>query len=93
MGGGTGTFAAQMAVHGITILSTEANFEKGALGAVGGIPFFEVMASRGVVPLVVPTKVQYSLFTAVPLFRTIHNSTVVQYCSLLYLLLGTVYQT
>ena len=58
MGGGTGTFAAQMALHNVTILTTESNLEAGPLGASTGVPFFEAMAARGVVPLAVPQQVR-----------------------------------
>jgi len=56
-GGGTGTFAAQMALHDVTILTTETNTEAGPLGATTGIPFFEAMAARGVGALAVPQQV------------------------------------
>ncbi|XP_042509318.1 probable methyltransferase At1g29790 [Macadamia integrifolia] len=56
IGAGTGTFAARMKLHNITVLSTTMNL---------GAPYSEVTALRGLVPLHVPLQQRLPIFDGV----------------------------
>ncbi|CAI5473905.1 unnamed protein product [Closterium sp. Yama58-4] len=56
VGGGTGSFAAHMARHGVTVMTTAMNYET-VLGRHAGLPYFEAIAMRGLIPLFLPHKV------------------------------------
>ncbi|CAI5463195.1 unnamed protein product [Closterium sp. Yama58-4] len=60
-GGGTGTFAAHMALYNVTILTTAMNVETVA-GRTGGLPYMETLAHRGLIPLWLPHKARLPLF-------------------------------
>ncbi|GJP38254.1 hypothetical protein CLOM_g22717 [Closterium sp. NIES-68] len=60
-GGGTGTFAAHMALYNVTILTTAMNVETVA-GRTGGLPYMETLAQRGLIPLWLPHKARLPLF-------------------------------
>ncbi|XP_010243696.1 PREDICTED: uncharacterized protein LOC104587687 [Nelumbo nucifera] len=56
VGAGTGTFAARMKLHNITVLSTTMNL---------GAPYSEVTALRGLIPLHVPLQQRFPIFDGV----------------------------
>ncbi|CAI5528409.1 unnamed protein product [Closterium sp. Naga37s-1] len=60
-GGGTGTFAAHMALYNVTCLTTAMNVEAVA-GRTGGLPYMETLAHRGLIPLWLPHKARLPLF-------------------------------
>lgn len=58
VGGGTGSFAAHMALHGVTVMTTAFNVET-VYNKIGGLPYMETIALRGLIPLHVPHKVRF----------------------------------
>lgn len=56
IGGGTGTFAAQMKQHNVTVITTTMNL---------GAPYNEAVALRGLVPLHVPLQQRLPVFDGV----------------------------
>lgn len=56
VGAGTGTFAAKMKLHNVTVVSTTMNL---------GAPYNEVVALRGLVPLHVPLQQRFPIFDGV----------------------------
>ncbi|XP_051128790.1 probable methyltransferase At1g29790 [Andrographis paniculata] len=56
VGGGTGTFAAQMKLHNVTVITTTMNL---------GAPYNEAVALRGLVPLHVPLQQRLPVFDGV----------------------------
>ncbi|XP_015067230.1 uncharacterized protein LOC107012026 [Solanum pennellii] len=56
IGGGTGTFAAQMKLHNVTVVTTTMNL---------GAPYSETVALRGLVPLHVPLQQRLPVFDGV----------------------------
>ncbi|GJP52353.1 hypothetical protein CLOM_g11479 [Closterium sp. NIES-68] len=56
IGGGTGSFAAHMALYNVTILTTAMNVET-VVGRKQGLPYMEAIALRGLIPLHLPHKV------------------------------------
>lgn len=60
-GGGTGSFAAKMAAYNVTIVTTAMNTETVG-GFVGGLPYMETIAARGLIALHVPHKARQPFF-------------------------------
>lgn len=60
-GGGTGSFAAKMAAHNCTVLTTAMDVET-LFGTEGGLPYMETIAQRGLVPLHLPHAARLPLF-------------------------------
>lgn len=60
-GGGTGTFAAHMALYNVTVLTSAMNIET-VRGVTGGLPYMETMALRGLIPLWLPHKARLPFF-------------------------------
>ncbi|RZC83444.1 hypothetical protein C5167_046230 [Papaver somniferum] len=56
VGAGTGTFAARMKLHNVTVLSTSMNL---------GAPYNEVIALRGIIPLHVPLQQRFPIFDGI----------------------------
>ncbi|KAF8413611.1 hypothetical protein HHK36_001603 [Tetracentron sinense] len=56
VGGGTGTFAARMKLHNVTVVTTTMNL---------GAPYNEVIGLRGLVPLHVPLQQRFPIFDGV----------------------------
>ena len=55
-GGGTGSFAARMALYNVTIMTSAMNLET-VQSHIHGLPYMETIASRGLIPLWLPHKV------------------------------------
>ena len=55
-GGGSGSFAARMALYNVTVVTTAMNIETVA-GRRQGLPYMETIAARGLIPLWLPHKV------------------------------------
>jgi len=74
--GGTGSFAAKMAQHGVTIVTTAMNTET-LPDKEMGLPYMETIAQRGLVPLHVPHKARQPFFDGT--LDIIHNINSVKY--------------
>ncbi|CAI5479759.1 unnamed protein product [Closterium sp. Yama58-4] len=61
VGGGTGSFAAHMARHGVTVMTTAMNYET-VSGRHAGLPYFEAIAMRGLIPLFLPHKARLPFY-------------------------------
>ncbi|CAI5484951.1 unnamed protein product [Closterium sp. Yama58-4] len=61
IGGGTGSFAAHMALYNVTILTTAMNVET-VVGRKQGLPYMEAIALRGLIPLHLPHKARLPFF-------------------------------
>ncbi|GJP42085.1 hypothetical protein CLOM_g1677 [Closterium sp. NIES-68] len=59
--GGSGSFAAHMARHNVTVMTSAMNLEAN-VGRKKGLPFLETIALRGLVPLWLPYKVRLPFY-------------------------------
>ncbi|GJP45927.1 hypothetical protein CLOM_g5262 [Closterium sp. NIES-68] len=72
-GGGTGSFAAAMALYNVTILTTAMNTET-VQEVEMGLPYMETIAQRGLVPLHVPHKARQPFFdNTLDLIHTVNS--------------------
>ncbi|CAI5474868.1 unnamed protein product [Closterium sp. Yama58-4] len=72
-GGGTGSFAAALALYNVTILTTAMNTET-VQEVEMGLPYMETIAQRGLVPLHVPHKARQPFFdNTLDLIHTVNS--------------------
>ncbi|GJP83786.1 hypothetical protein CLOP_g13894 [Closterium sp. NIES-67] len=80
VGGGTGSFAAHMALQGVTVMTTAMNYET-VSGRHAGLPYFEAIAMRGLIPLFLPHKARLPFYDNT--LDVVHNVNSVKYMPVL----------